>query len=48
MFAPLREEPGLFANVQVGEWGADLGWGGDMELSAATVWRLAQELRADR
>lgn len=43
VFAPLRERPGLFAEVRVGEWGADLGWGGDMELSATTLWRLALE-----
>jgi len=43
VFAPLRERPELFGQVRVGEWGADLGWGGDMELSADTLWRLALE-----
>ncbi|MEW5774703.1 MAG: DUF2442 domain-containing protein [Thermodesulfobacteriota bacterium] len=51
IFEPLRSQPKLFGEVRVGEWGADLGWGGDMELSADTLWKLArrgaeQELRA--
>src|SRR5436305_13723528 len=35
-YAPLRENPGLFRRVRVGEYGTDLVWND-------TLWRLAQE-----
>lgn len=43
IFRPLREEPALFARAEVGEWGWDVSWGGDMDISVCTLWRLALE-----
>ncbi len=40
--APL-EDAALFKQVQVGEWGFDLAWPGDIELAATTLYRLALE-----
>ncbi|MEK1939502.1 MAG: DUF2442 domain-containing protein [Pseudomonas sp.] len=40
--APL-EDAALFEQVQVGEWGFDLAWPGDIELAATTLDRLALE-----
>jgi hypothetical protein len=33
----------LFSQVAVGEWGFDVTWGDDIELSAMTLHRMAQE-----
>ena len=42
-YAPLRENPGLFRRVRVGEYGTDLVWNDDLDMSNDTLWRLAQE-----
>jgi DNA-binding XRE family transcriptional regulator len=43
LYAPLRESPDLFGQVQVGEYGADVVWTDDIDMAADTLWRLAQE-----
>ena len=43
VFAPLRREPERFRSATMGEWGWDVTWGGDMEISVDTLWRLALE-----
>jgi DNA-binding transcriptional regulator YiaG len=43
VYEPLRRSPGLFAQVRVGEYGADVVWSDDIDMSADTLWRLAQE-----
>lgn len=42
VLAPLQDAA-LFKQVQVGEWGLDLVWPGDIELAATTLYRLAME-----
>jgi hypothetical protein len=42
-YAPLREQEPLFRRVQVGEYGADIVWPDGIDMSADTLWRLAQE-----
>lgn len=37
------QDDALFQRVQVGEWGFDVVWPGDIELSAITLYRLALE-----
>ena len=39
----LRRSPDLFAQVRLGEYGADIVWPDDVDISADTLWRLAQE-----
>ncbi len=43
VYEPLRCSPELFAQVRVGEYGADVVWPDDIDMSADTLWRLAQE-----
>jgi hypothetical protein len=43
VFAPLRESPALFRRVRVGEHGTDGVWTNEIDMSADTLWRLAQE-----
>jgi hypothetical protein len=43
VYAPLRHDPALFAKVQVGEYGTDIVWTEDIDMSADTLWHLAQE-----
>ena len=43
VYAPLRSSPELFRQVQVGAYGTDIVWPGDIDISADTLWRLAQE-----
>ena len=43
VYAPLRDAPALFAKVQVGEYGTDVVWTDEIDMSADTLWRLAQE-----
>jgi DNA-binding transcriptional regulator YiaG len=43
VFAPLRDSRALFRKARVGEYGADIVWPGDIDMSADTLWRLAQE-----
>jgi DNA-binding XRE family transcriptional regulator len=43
MYAPLRQSPELFRQVRVGEHGTDVVWPDEIDMSADTLWRLAQE-----
>ena len=43
VYAPLRQSPGLFRQVRVGEYGTDVVWPQGIDMSADTLWRLAQE-----
>ena len=43
VYAPLRDDPALFARVQVGEHGTDVTWTDEVDMAADTLWRLAQE-----
>ena len=43
LYAPLRQSPGLFRQVRVGEHGTDVVWTDEIDMSADTLWRLAQE-----
>lgn len=43
IYAPLRKAPDLFRQVRVGEYGTDIVWTDDIDMSADTLWRLAQE-----
>ncbi len=43
IYAPLRQSPELFGRVQPGEFGADVVWSEAIDMSADTLWRLAQE-----
>jgi DNA-binding transcriptional regulator YiaG len=43
VYAPLRHSPELFGKVQVGEYGTDIVWTDEIDMSADTLWRLAQE-----
>ena len=43
MYSPLRNDPELFRQVKVGEFGADVVWPGGLDMSNDTLWRLAQE-----
>jgi DNA-binding transcriptional regulator YiaG len=42
-YAPLRHSPELFRQVRVGEYGTDVVWTDEIDMSADTLWRLAQE-----
>jgi DNA-binding XRE family transcriptional regulator len=43
LYEPLRRSPELFTRVRVGEYGADVVWSDEIDISADTLWRLAQE-----
>jgi DNA-binding transcriptional regulator YiaG len=43
VYEPLRRSPEMFARVRVGEHGADVVWTDEIDMSADTLWRLAQE-----
>jgi len=43
VYAPLRQSPGLFEQVRIGEHGTDVVWTDKIEIAADTLWRLAQE-----
>jgi len=43
LYAPLRHNTALFHQVHLGEYGTDLVWTDEMDMSADTLWRLAQE-----
>jgi len=43
LYEPLRRSPNLFARVRVGEHGTDVVWTDEIDISADTLWRLAQE-----
>ena len=42
-YARLRQSPELFRQVRVGEHGTDVVWTDEIDMSADTFWRLAQE-----
>jgi DNA-binding transcriptional regulator YiaG len=43
IYEPLRRSPELFKSVRVGEHGTDVVWTDAIDMSADTLWRLAQE-----
>jgi len=43
LYEPLRRSPEVFAQVRLGEYGADVVWPDDIDMSADTLWRLTQE-----
>lgn len=43
LYEPLRLSPDLFRRVEVGEFGTDIVWTDRIDMSADTLWRLAQE-----
>ena len=43
VYAPLRQSPELFRQVRLGDYGTDVIWTDDIDMSADTLWRLAQE-----
>lgn len=43
VYAPLRQAPELFGRVRVGEYGTDIVWTDEIDMSADTLWRLARE-----
>ena len=43
VYEPLRRSPDLFRQVRVGEFGTDVVWNEGIDMSADTLWRLAQE-----
>jgi len=43
IYTPLRQSPSLFRQVRVGEHGTDIVWSDSVDMSADTLWRLAQE-----
>jgi len=43
VYTPLRHDPALFRQVRVGEYGTDIVWTEELDMSADTLWRLAQE-----
>lgn len=43
VYEPLRRSAELFRQVRVGDHGTDIVWTDDIDMSADTLWRLAQE-----
>jgi DNA-binding transcriptional regulator YiaG len=43
VYEPLRRSQALFRRVRVGEHGTDVVWSDEIDMSADTLWRLAQE-----
>jgi DNA-binding transcriptional regulator YiaG len=43
IYEPLRRSPNMFTRVRVGELGTDVVWSDEIDMSADTLWRLAQE-----
>jgi DNA-binding transcriptional regulator YiaG len=43
VYEPLRRSPELFGQVRVGEYGTDIVWTDEIDMSADMLWRLAQE-----
>jgi Protein of unknown function (DUF2442) len=43
LYAPLRDNLALFGQVQVGEYGTDILWTDEIDMSADTLWRLSLE-----
>ena len=43
VYEPLRAAPDLFCKLRVGDLGTDIVWTDAIDMSADTLWRLAQE-----
>lgn len=43
VYEPLRHSPQLFRQARVGDHGTDIVWTDEIDMSADTLWRLAQE-----
>ena len=43
VYEPLRRSSKVFRSVHVGEHGTDVVWSDEIDMSADTLWRLAQE-----
>jgi DNA-binding XRE family transcriptional regulator len=43
LYQPLRQAPELFKQVRLGDLGTDIVWSDEIDMSADTLWRLAQE-----
>ncbi|WP_051949205.1 helix-turn-helix domain-containing protein [Methylosinus sp. PW1] len=43
LYLPLRRDPELFKAVRLGDLGSDIVWSDEIDMSADTLWRLAQE-----
>lgn len=43
VYRPLRQSAELFNQVRAGEYGTDVVWSDELDMSADTLWRLAQE-----
>ncbi len=43
VYEPLRRSQHLFRSVRIGEHGTDVVWCDEIDMSADTLWRLAQE-----
>lgn len=43
VYAPLRQSPELFSRARVGEYGTDVIWSEEIDMSANSLWRLSQE-----
>jgi len=43
IFRPLHDDPELFRRARVGEYGTDIVWTDEIDMSADTLWRLARE-----
>lgn len=43
VYAPLRQSPEFFGRVRVGEYGTDVVWTDEIDMSADTLWRLVHE-----
>lgn len=43
VYEPLRRSQDVFRRVRVGEHGTDIVWSDEIDMSADTLWRLAQE-----
>lgn len=43
VYESLRRSQHLFRSVRVGEYGTDVVWSDEIDMSADTLWRLAQE-----
>jgi hypothetical protein len=43
VYEPLRHSAQLFDRVRVGEYGTDIVWSDEIDMSADSLWRLSQE-----
>ncbi len=43
LYEPLRRSPDLFCQVRLGEYGTDVVWTDEIDMSADTLWRLSRE-----